>query len=123
LEGFHGSFDAAIVATDTDAQPVDTSLPAVPSEFSTPAAVPAADFAGVAHAATRTSVVTDTVFADFGSAPTAENLVAATPRLVAGEESHSIDLAMMAGLALALGGSWSTAARAEETRKYPALRN
>jgi subtilase family serine protease len=122
LEGFRSNTDTELAAVDT-AVPTDTSLPAASDDLPTPAATAAVDFAGGVVPATQAGMASDAVFADFGSVPAMDNPVSAMPVMLTGNETHSIDLAMMAGLALALGGAWSTTARAEENRKYPALRS
>jgi hypothetical protein len=129
LESFHGTSEATPSLSGGDAVPTDYAPLTVPAEgfasgatTATPAA--AAVQVGTPAPAAVTRGAADAVFADFGVLPASEGPVAlpAVPVAAAGEETHSVDLAMMAGLALALGGSWSTLARAEETRKNPALR-
>jgi subtilase family serine protease len=130
VEGFHGTSEAAPSLSGGDAVPTDYAPLTVPAEgFASGAATAAPAAAAVQVGTPAPAAVTrgaaDAVFADFGVLPASEGPVAlpAVPVAAAGEETHSVDLAMMAGLALALGGSWSTLARAEETRKNPALRN
>jgi subtilase family serine protease len=124
LERFHGNSDAAPLV-NSDATPADLVLPNGPADGVTPVADPATPAGDVSAVlpATLAGTASDVVFADYAAMP-ASAAAAATPAgVLAGEETHSIDLALAAGMVLALGGSWSAAARAEENRKHPALRS
>jgi hypothetical protein len=123
LEGFHADADAALVATDVDLTPTEPIAPAGSSDLQTPAVEPAIEFRETLQTALQAGTAADAVFADYGLATGFDIKASATPIILSGEETHSIDLAIMANLALALGGSWSSAARAEEFRKHPALRS
>jgi hypothetical protein len=120
VEGFHGDADAAVVATEVDTPSAEPALPAGPGGAVAPAATPAG---GLSTSPLPTVGVSDAVFADFASLPTSTGLVSAPVVMPGRDETHTVDLSVIAGLALAVGGSWSTLARAEETRKYPALRD
>ena len=80
----------------------DTEAPA------TPVAAPLSATAGT---------VSDAVFADLGAA---QHEISAPVAVIAGEETHSADLAVIAGLALAVGGLPGAFIKQEETRKVPA---
>jgi hypothetical protein len=72
---------------------------------------------------TVASKVSDAVFADYSSEMASGNTTDTPVATLANDEAQPVDLAMMAGLALALGGSWSGLARSEEHRKIPVLRS
>jgi subtilase family serine protease len=130
LAGFHGDSTVVVAGTASDAAPVDGVLPteiAPQGDFAPVAtttdvvvkaapATPAAD--GVAAPVTPVTA-SDAVFADLGAT---QQLAEAPAAVIAAEETHSADLAVFAGLALALGGLPGAFVRQEETRKIPALR-
>jgi hypothetical protein len=130
VEGFHGSSDV-LVGMTSDAVPVDFNAPTEnvvvgtsshivePTEVAAPIAQQS-----VAPAAVEKAVsVSNAVFADSDSVQALGARVETPSAVIAGDETHTVDLAALAGMALALGGSWSALAQAEETRKYPALRS
>jgi subtilase family serine protease len=131
VEGFRGASTDALAGTPSDAVPVDFNLPAenavveTSNQVFTPAAVltPAVQDLGTPVSALKTVSVSDAVFADSNSIQALDTRAAIPAAVIAGDETHTVDLAMLAGMALALGGSWSALAQAEETRKYPALRS
>jgi hypothetical protein len=116
--------------TDAKAVPDQTATPAAADDIPSPAAAPVLDATGTPPLVAPATGAADALFADYGSTPAmdlssppAESQSSTPPTILAGEQAHLIDLAMMAGLALLPGGSWSANARAEEARKYPALRS
>jgi subtilase family serine protease len=118
-ESFHGSTDAVLAATDTETTPTEAGIPSMAGDN-----VDAnSDSATVPPLAPLADNASDAVFAGYASQAETGAFVSAPAAVALGDQSQPVDLAMVAGLALALGGSWSTLARAEETRKYPALRD
>jgi hypothetical protein len=116
-----GGGDTVVVDT---AVPADTSAPAdVPvTPTAAPLATPAATPLATPVPATVAGTISDAVFADIDSLPPVQNQISAPLGIVASDEAHPVDPAMLAGMALALGGLWTAFVRVEETRKYPALR-
>ncbi len=126
-EGFHGSAATDSADDDADAEPGEFGPSAEPTDARAPAAAPAVTArvevraqlpaapagTGAAVAAFSLDTLLPAPNGHAGPAPVA---------VVAGEETRQVDAATMAGLALVLGGTWSAVTRAEETRKYPALR-
>ncbi len=123
VDGFHGHADVAPAATPAAATPGTYDLPAGPDGTLARAAVPTTGVAATPLPATVAGATSDAVFADYGTLPALSGADGTPVAVLAGEETHSIDLALAAGMVLALGGSWSAAARAEENRKHPALRS
>jgi hypothetical protein len=118
VEGFHETVDAANAA-DLAGDPADSGAGDISGDD---IATTAAIFNRVEPAVVARNV-SDVVFADIVSETASDNRSGVPTAVLAGEESQPIDFAMMAGLALALGGSWSGFARSQENRKVPALRN
>jgi hypothetical protein len=113
----------AVAATGQSNPPLDSD------DLVTPSAVPMVDVATELAPAIRDGGACDAAFANLDSDPRIEFSIAkiegqtlAAPGILAGEETQSFDLAVVAGLALAVGGSWNAAGPSEETRKFPALR-
>jgi hypothetical protein len=123
LEGFRGTVEVTPAGAALPATADELGSPEFSGEALTPAAVPAANLNEVTIPATAGVGASDAVFAELSVAPLSNRSATPAVAVVSGEESNSVDLAMVAGMALALGGSWSTLARGEETRKNPALRN
>jgi hypothetical protein len=123
LEGFRGTVDVAPAGAGLPATADELGSQEFSGEALTPAAVPAASLNEVTIPATAGVGASDAVFAELSVAPLSNRSTTPAVAVVAGEETNSVDLAMVAGMALALGGSWSTLARGEENRKNPALRN
>jgi subtilase family serine protease len=131
VEGFHGSTDV-LAGAPSDAAvpgdfgvPVDNSVMVASGKVFTPAASPAASVVqdqAVPTVLAPTVSVSDAVFSNSHALQALDTRIETPPAVLAGEETHTMDLAVLAGMALALGGSWSNVAQAEETRKYPALR-
>src|SRR5262249_12934945 len=94
--------------------PAEPVPPAGAGESLTPAAVPSGGFSTGALPANAAS---DAVFADYASLPASAGLASAPVVEGARDGGHAVDLSVIAGLTLGVGGSWSTLARAEETRK------
>jgi subtilase family serine protease len=131
VEGIHGDSRAILAGSVSDTEstelslPVELNLPEGTGTVITTAATTATTDVVVPAtpaAVTATDSVSDAVFADFSAVPTLDTRVTAPVVSGTAEETHSVDLAMLAGLALALGGSWSSFGRTEDTRKNPALR-
>jgi hypothetical protein len=129
-DGGHDNAETTTAPTDAKAASNETATPTAADDLQTPAAAPVLDATGNPLPATPVTVASDAVFADYGSSPamdlsspTGESQPSTPPTILAGEQAHPIDLAMMAGLALLFGGSWSANVRTKEARKYPALRN
>ncbi len=122
VEGVHGQSEAAPVADTVDTATGEYGLPA---EGLAPGAAPILPDGSDAVAplpATSAGRVSDAVFADYVPLTNVDGAVPAAAGVVAGEDARPVDVAMMAGVALVLGGSWSVFSRQEETRKHPALR-
>jgi hypothetical protein len=129
-DGAHDNAETTIAPTDTKAVPNEAATPTAADDLQTPAAAPVLEATVNPLPAMPATGASDAVFADYGStpaidlsSPAVESQPSTPPTILAGEQAHPIDLAMMAGLALLLGGSWSANARAKEARKYPALRS
>jgi hypothetical protein len=129
-DGAHDNADTAIAPTDAKAVPDATATPAGANDLQTLAAAPVLEATANPLPATPATGASDAVFADYGStsamdlsSPPGESQPSTPPTILTGEQAHPIDLAMMAGLALLFGGSWSANARTKEARKYPALRS
>jgi hypothetical protein len=124
-ESFRGMLDVVVSpdTTSADMTPAEFGLPA---GIATPVAVPASssiEDLGLLAPVFSSGSVSDAVFTDFAPLSAAAATVTSASGIIASEDARSIDLAVVAALALTLGGSWSTFARNEETRKVPALRN
>lgn len=118
-EAFRGASDAIVPTADEAAAGLDQTggpadLPATTVEqlVDSPAAT----------LASQGPLASDTVFAEYSPAFAVGTGNSAVPGVADREANRAIDLAMVAGLALVLGGSWNATARVEEVRKYPALR-
>jgi hypothetical protein len=129
-DGAHDNAETAIAPTDARAVSDETALPAAADALPSPTAAPVLDATVNLPPVTSATGAADALFADYGATPemdianpNIESQCSTPPTILAGEQAHPIDLAMMGGLALLLGGSWSANARAERARKYPALRS
>jgi hypothetical protein len=129
LRGVRADATVTTAASAVSAATGESTPPVDPSDVVTPTAVSLVDFATELAPAIRDGGARDAVFANLDSDPRIEFSIAkiegqtlAAPGILAGEQTQSFDLAMMAGLALAVGGWWNSVARSEETRKFPALR-
>jgi subtilase family serine protease len=117
VDGFHGATESGSASTD---------LAGDSTGEETEGAAEVAPMAGVFGGAlpgTVASKVSDAVFTDYNSEMASGSTTDAPVATLANDEAQPVDLAMMAGLALALGGSWSGFARSEENRKIPVLRS
>jgi hypothetical protein len=130
VAGAHDNAETAITSADARAVSDETPPPAAADDLPSPPAAPVLDPTGNPPPATPATSASDALFADYGSTagtdisnPNAESQPSTPPTILAGEQTHAIDLALMGGLALLPGGSWSANARAKQARKYPALRN
>jgi subtilase family serine protease len=131
VEGFRGSSDVLAGAPAEVAVPGDFSLPGdngvmeASAATLAPSAVPAIAVARELSAPSATTAVgiSDAVFSDSHTLQTLAASARVPSAALAGEGSQTVDMAMLAGMALALGGSWSTVAQGQENRKYPALRS
>jgi hypothetical protein len=129
VEGVHADADVTVAASAASAATGESTPPLDSSDPVTPTAAPLVDFTTDLATASHDGGARDAVFASLNSDPRIEcstvkieDQALAAPGILAGDETHSFDLAIMAGLALAAGGSWNATARSEETRKFPALR-
>jgi subtilase family serine protease len=118
--GFHGAADA-LASADAVAAPVGADLPGGQADLPTAAAEQAINSLTSEPSAPQ-GTASDAVFADYRPAWATDPGISATPGVIEGEAYRTIDLATAAALVLALGGSWNTAIRTEEVRKYPAIR-
>jgi hypothetical protein len=129
LQSVRADADVTVAASAASAATGESTPRLDSSEPVTPTAAPLVDFTTDLATAIHDGGARDAVFANLNSDPRIEfstvkieDQTLAAPGILAGDETHSFDLAMMAGLALAVGGSWNATVRSEETRKFPALR-
>jgi subtilase family serine protease len=121
VEGFHGTLGTTPAATDKTDAILDVGGEGVDS--AAPAATPAPMGNGAALPGNVAATASDAVFADFTAQMASESRPTTPVAVLAADNLQPVDYAMMAGLALALGGSWSAFTRTEENRRVPALRN
>jgi hypothetical protein len=122
LEGFQSALvNTSTGLTDLAASPpVGIGTEVAMSDTVAPAIAPAGD-ATDALSSTPTFSLSDTVFAD-NTAVSIFDSIATTPvATLTSDESHAADLAMIAGMALAVHGLRSAFSRTEETRTLPVL--
>jgi subtilase family serine protease len=123
LEGFHSGTDAAIPQEGEAATSDSVQSAAGPADIQTLKAEHDTVLTPSVYRSADTTSVSNAAFAEYEISTVNDSATAANSAIIEGEGSRPADYAMLAGLALALGGSWSTAARPEEVRKSPALRS
>jgi len=120
VDGFHGTIEGTPATTTELTGDIDDLSADGPADS---VATPTARLFNDALPTTVAASVSDAVFADVSADLAADGSAPTPVAVLAADEAHPVDFAMMAGIALALGGSWSGFAKNQENRKVPVLRS
>jgi hypothetical protein len=120
-----------LVPVQAESGSYDLMLPGVPNQNAAPtgSTAPAAKTtaaagadSGVQPVTESATITTDAYFADFTPVVSTEERAAAAAPVAGEKDGATIDLAMIAGLAVVMGGAWNRLAPDDARRNAPALR-